>query len=401
MAAVTLIVFVSAPLGAAAFGAYGVIFLAIPLGIGVRRTGSTSGDGGKGMPASAIFDRLGGLVVALARRRAIVLPLAGLVTIGCAYLASRLETRFDIRDFFAPDTDFVVGLERFDRYVGERGGEPASVYIEGRLEDPSSLEAMEAFQEEVRALETDRLARDSEGRIIIEGPRGDASTASITVRLPGSRALENVREAREALAPLVSRLEGRLGEVDPEARAILTGGPIVRLAGIEAIAKAFRRSLPVAVLLCLVIATVFMRSFRYAVVSCIPILIVVVWLHAFMHVAGYSLNVVTATLGAISIGIGIDFSIHFTLRYREESRRRGSWSEAMAVAGAGTGGALLGSAASSIVGFSILAFAPMPLFASYGLLTAVMIALAGGVTLFVLPSLLTLLDPGGGDHRDG
>jgi predicted RND superfamily exporter protein len=42
----------------------------------------------------------------------------------------------------------------------------------------------------------------------------------------------------------------------------------------------------------------------------------------------------------------------------------------------------------------------MPLFASYGLLTAVMIALAGGVSLFVLPSLLRLLDPGGGEHRD-
>ena len=54
----------------------------------------------------------------------------------------------------------------------------------------------------------------------------------------------------------------------------------------------------------------------------------------------------------------------------------------------GTGLALVGSALSSVVGFLILALAPMPLFASYGLLTAVMITLALTATLLVLPSLL-------------
>ena len=57
-------------------------------------------------------------------------------------------------------------------------------------------------------------------------------------------------------------------------------------------------------------------------------------------------------------------------------------------AGEGTGLALVASALSSVVGFLILALAPMPLFASYGLLTAVMIALALTATLLVLPSLL-------------
>ncbi len=46
---------------------------------------------------------------------------------------------------------------------------------------------------------------------------------------------------------------------------------------------------------------------------------------------------------------------------------------------------------SSAVGFFILAFAPMPMFASYGLLTAVMILMAAAATLLVLPSLLVLV----------
>ena len=51
---------------------------------------------------------------------------------------------------------------------------------------------------------------------------------------------------------------------------------------------------------------------------------------------------------------------------------------------------MIGSAASSAIGFGVLAFAPMPLFSAYGVITATMIAMAAGAALVVLPSLLTL-----------
>ena len=41
----------------------------------------------------------------------------------------------------------------------------------------------------------------------------------------------------------------------------------------------------------------------------VPIAVVVAWLYAFMYFAGFGVNVATATIGAISIGIGIDFAI--------------------------------------------------------------------------------------------
>jgi predicted RND superfamily exporter protein len=93
----------------------------------------------------------------------------------------------------------------------------------------------------------------------------------------------------------------------------------------------------------------------------------------------------------VSIGIGIDFAIHYTMRFREEFEVDGDRMEAVRRASKGTGVALLASAASSVIGFGILAFGPMPLFASYGLLTAVMIALAAAATLLVLPSLLVMV----------
>ena len=66
---------------------------------------------------------------------------------------------------------------------------------------------------------------------------------------------------------------------------------------------------------------------------------------------------------------------------------------ALRQAAQGTGVALLASGATSIIGFTIMAFAPMPMFSSYGILTAVMIFMAVAASLLVLPSLLLLVTP--------
>jgi len=123
----------------------------------------------------------------------------------------------------------------------------------------------------------------------------------------------------------------------------------------------------------------------------VPVLMVVAWLYAFMYVAGFAINLVTATIAAVSIGIGIDFAIHFISRYREEVALHGRRETAVRIAGEGTGLALVASAVSSAIGFGILAFAPMPLFAAYGLLTALMIVMALVATLAVLPAILVAI----------
>ena len=53
---------------------------------------------------------------------------------------------------------------------------------------------------------------------------------------------------------------------------------------------AFRLSVPVAVALCLLLASLFMRSLRYGAVSTVPVLLVVAWLYAFMYVTGYAIT---------------------------------------------------------------------------------------------------------------
>ena len=108
---------------------------------------------------------------------------------------------------------------------------------------------------------------------------------------------------------------------------------------------------------------------------------------------GYHLNIMTATIAAISIGVGIDFSIHFTERFRQELGRSLDKRAALFATSRSTGMALFGTALSTALGFAVIAFAPMPMFSAFGLLTAVMISLSFLMALFALPSLLLLFAP--------
>ena len=98
-------------------------------------------------------------------------------------------------------------------------------------------------------------------------------------------------------------IRAELQAIDPDARVVLTGSAVVRHEQLIAIMRALFVALPISVILCLVLAGLFMRSLRLAIASVVPILVVVAWLYAFMHLAGYGINVVTATIGAVSIGI--------------------------------------------------------------------------------------------------
>lgn len=209
----------------------------------------------------------------------------------------------------------------------------------------------------------------------------------IDMAIPDSANQLKVTAARDNLEPIITELEGGLGDSFVQ----VTGSAFIREAALNATNRALGLSLPVALIACLAISTIFLRSFRYGLASVLPIVMVVSWLYGFMFLAGYAINLVTATIAAVSIGIGIDFAIHFIARYREELERHGLRDTAVRIAGEGTGLALVASAVSSSIGFGILAFAPMPLFAAYGLLTAMMIGMALVATLVVLPSVLVAI----------
>jgi predicted RND superfamily exporter protein len=237
---------------------------------------------------------------------------------------------------------------------------------------------------------------------------GDATQATtLAVAIATFTDSDIILEARNVLEDAAANIEPQL-----EAAGVslaVSGGGITGQDSLDAFLTSMLTSLPVAVVLTslLVFITLFFifrhfgrrmasilkRSGRYAVISMVPILLVVAWIYGFMYLVGYKINVITATIAAIAIGVGVDYATHFTVRFIEEFEHEPSRFPALRRAGEGTGGALAISAATSMTGFLVMATAPMPFFATFGVLTAMMIAFSLLVSLLVLPSLLLLITP--------
>jgi predicted RND superfamily exporter protein len=212
------------------------------------------------------------------------------------------------------------------------------------------------------------------------------------VGVPGTREQAVVKASA---AEINQDMDRAMGNVPSVSFYGLTGEAYVRDAQFDAVTGSMNRSLMIAAVACLILLMLIFRSFRYAVATLIPVLLVASWLYGFMYATGYHLNMMTATIAAISIGLGIDFSIHFTERFRQELRLNPDKMSAIIITARSTGVALFGTALSTALGFAVIGFAPMPMFSAFGLLTSMMIALSFFMALFVLPSLLLLLTPSG------
>ncbi len=125
-------------------------------------------------------------------------------------------------------------------------------------------------------------------------------------------------------------------------------------------------------------------------VTLVPVALAVTWILGSMWLLGIPFNTLTGTITSLTVGLGIAYSIHISSRYELELRRQGDVWEAMYTTVTGTGGALLGSAATTVGGFGTLAFAILPLLRQFGVITGLTIIYAFLASVFILPSLLVL-----------
>ena len=209
----------------------------------------------------------------------------------------------------------------------------------------------------------------------------------ISVGALGTREQSQVPEIRTDIEEIIQQSDNELG-----LQVIgVTGSPFIRNATLAHTTGLMKISVPVAIMACFLMLVLWMRSILFAVATVIPVGCAVFWILAFMVVAGLNVNFVTATIASVTIGVGIDFSIHITQRFRQELRKEKPLDMALEHTIRGTGKALFGSALSSMIGFSVLLLAPMPIIATYGLLTSIMILIAMAGALLMLPSILLII----------
>ncbi len=128
------------------------------------------------------------------------------------------------------------------------------------------------------------------------------------------------------------------------------------------------------------------------VITTLPVAMVVVWVFGLMAAFGIPFGPVTATISALGIGIGIPYMIHVTHRYLEERLEKPDENDAIEHTLTFTGGALAGSAVTTIAGFGILVTSTTIPFRQFGFVIAYTILLALAAAVLVLPSMLVMWD---------
>jgi len=208
-----------------------------------------------------------------------------------------------------------------------------------------------------------------------------------------------IEEIKRNLKPLLDlssgtwEESGETQEDKPLTWVMLTGKPVIRFVASDKMQSEMQSSLFLGSIFVLITLSIGFRSVKQAMISLAPILLVVVWLYGLIFALGYSLNIVTVTIATISLGVGIDYCIHVTERYREEREKGANHRQALHGVGGACALALVGSAVSDIAGFSIIATSSMGLFNTFGLFSAMMIMLSLIASMMITTAALGLIEP--------
>lgn len=197
-----------------------------------------------------------------------------------------------------------------------------------------------------------------------------------------------VAQLREALEAVLAPLESA------GASAIATSQNIISDVVVNALTDSQSSSLFLTLAAATVVLIVFFwvknRRPFLGVLTMLPVALVVLWTYGLMYAAGIPFGPVTATLAALAIGIGVPFTIHIARRFEEDRLDNENIEDAIRSTTTHTGGALAGSAFTTMAGFGILTTSSLTPFKQMGQVTTFAIGLALIAAIGVLPSMLVL-----------
>jgi predicted RND superfamily exporter protein len=137
---------------------------------------------------------------------------------------------------------------------------------------------------------------------------------------------------------------------------------------------------------------VFIKSLKTTLLVLIPNLLPLTVLAIFMSLLDIPLDVTTAMITPIMLGIAMDDTIHLVYKYRRSKTVTGSSELRMDSAMRYTGSALFSTTIALVGGFLIIASSAVPSVRNFGLLCAVTVAIALITDIFYLPALLKKFD---------
>jgi len=367
-------------------------------------------------------------------------------TVGAGYYATGVDTTFTQEDFlppadtpdylqqlpepFAPDDYTVVAtLDFLEERFSAAQQDSVTVYVEGPLTRDDALESIrragerppDSFVREdgrassqsiIDVIDSEAQADPEFRRLVERNDRNDNGVPDDNLREvydalyadPDSGVSSYLTEDYRSTQVVYSvKSEATQAEIVADGRtvadryrfhAVATGQTVV----FQVISDIIFESAILSLVIALTGTAIFLVVVYYAlegwaslgVANLVPIVVTVALLAGSMRLFGIAFNAFTATILAITIGLGVDYSVHVTHRFADEYQAQPTVEEALLRTVRGTGGALTGSMFTTVFGIGVLVLAVFPAIGNFGLLTALSVVLSYLTSLIVLPSVLVL-----------
>lgn len=321
---------------------------------------------------------------------------------------TRIERRVDIIDYFRDDSMVKKGEELLKEKFN--GSTPLYLHIQGNVQDPEVLRAMEDaqnFMQQFPYIPYSQSVADlikqmndvmGEGEIIPDEPY---KIAQLWFLLDGQEIMEQLvspgLEEGVIQAYVTSKELDVLREIETsfteyaqnnsneKHKLAFTGIPLMLKRLDDSIISSQTYSLIIAMILVMVMTSLLLRSANRGLVAIIPIGVTLIVLFGTMGITGVPLDIATVLSGSVTIGIGIDYSIHFISRFGEGENEGLGVKESLEKAIRVSGKAIFINMIAVSAGFAMLVFSNLVPLQRFGFLIAITMLTSGMATLTILP----------------
>ena len=344
----------------------------------------------------------------IARPRTIV-ACGGVLMLFFGMLVTRLEPNHTISTEIPHSSEVYRALEHIDEVFGG----VMFAYAIVQWPEESGLQSDEFYQvlDEVHgAFDADRVLRNPLSMLNLVGSLPGADK-SLSQRAAGLRYIPDSAIGRFAnpaqrravvsahmpdagarvLNPAFKEVESRFLEIErrhPGYRVELAGASVAVFKNIHLMIADLWKSLTTAACVMFLMIWIGMRSMRYALISIIPNAFPLLATASFIVLTGRYLEMTSVIVFSISLGIAVDDTIHFMVRFQQEMRVDNDPRLAVRRSFKLVGAALVITTMALVAGHGIVMLSGFPAIRIFGLMTCVTLASALIGDLLILPALL-------------
>lgn len=360
-----------------------------------------------------ILDKLEGVSYWILQKEKITLVLFAVIIIFSIVGATLIHRKSNLVSYFEKESL----IQRSERMLEERfgGSVPLHILVKGDIQSPKVLKRMKNFQEFLNGISyvsnshsiVDYIEEMNdlmgEGKKI---PDSKEKVQNLLFLIEGEDIIEQLinHEKTEALIQatipnldidemnqLIKTINNYIErENSAEVSFSFTGMPLIYSHLDISLLKSQITSLTIAIVLVFICLFLLIGSFKGGLIGLTPIIFTLFIIFGVMGFASIPLDIATVLVGSVSIGIGIDYSIHFLNRYKYEIQKRNSIIDALHSTLTTTGKAITTNMITVALGFLVLIFANLIPLRRFGLLVAITMLSSGVGALTLLPAILQI-----------